>query len=298
VNPDLRRALAAGAGVVRGSRLGLPRHVLGYALRAGHVVSLHPGVYAAAATAADFVIRARAALAWLGESASLSHTTALAIWGLLPPDPMSPIHATIPIAVRRHGGRGLIVHRRRGAVAGVIRRGLVVTRLDSSIVDAWPILSPDSRRGPVISAVTGRRTTVPRLRAEVAGLPQLAGRKTFLRLLDLLAAGCHSPLEMWGLEHVFVGPGMPVFERQRRIDLGGHVVYLDVYAPIERVDFELDGSMAHARAADRERDMRRDAALAAVGILVVRFSYRRLTREAAAVRDEVRAILATRRRAA
>jgi very-short-patch-repair endonuclease len=66
-------------------------------------------------------------------------------------------------------------------------------------------------------------------------------------------------------------------------------------SPVERVDFELDGTIAHAAPSDRERDLRRDAELAALGILVVRFTYQRLTREPATVRREVLAILASRR---
>lgn len=89
---------------------------------------------------------------------------------------------------------------------------------------------------------------------------------------------------------VFTGPGMPPLRRQAV--MGGY--RLDVYAERERVAFELDGAAFHFGAVARERDMRRDANLAALGITVVRYSYDRLMAEPDKVRQEVLAILAAR----
>src|SRR5690606_24095615 len=114
-------------------------------------------------------------------------------------------------------------------------------------------------------------------------------------LLDLLAAGCLSPLEIWGHLRVFTGPGMPRFGRQVRVRAGRRSIYLDVYAEAERVDFELDGAAYHGDPRQREVDLRRDALLATLGILVVRFTHERLLYDADAVRREVLAILSARR---
>lgn len=95
---------------------------------------------------------------------------------------------------------------------------------------------------------------------------------------------------------MFTGPGMPRFERQTRLRAAGRTYYLDVFAPDERVDFELDGAQWHTRPAQREADLRRDALLAAQGILVVRFTHHRLVHEVDAVRRDILAILAARRR--
>ncbi|WP_307821395.1 endonuclease domain-containing protein [Micromonospora humidisoli] len=93
-------------------------------------------------------------------------------------------------------------------------------------------------------------------------------------------------------------PGLPAFRRQARIVVGRRTMYLDVYAERERVDIELDGATTHGDPRQGEIDLRRDALLATVGILVVRFARHRLIHEPDAVRHEVRAILATRRDAA
>jgi very-short-patch-repair endonuclease len=87
---------------------------------------------------------------------------------------------------------------------------------------------------------------------------------------------------------------MPPFRRQARVRAGERTMYLDLFAERERVDIELDGATTHGDPRQREIDLRRDALLASVGILVVRFAHRRLVHEPDEVRRETRAILATR----
>ncbi|HYN94688.1 MAG TPA: DUF559 domain-containing protein, partial [Pilimelia sp.] len=135
-----------------------------------------------------------------------------------------------------------------------------------------------------------------RLTAALAGAPRLPGRAELRALLDRLVAGCRSELESWGHDHVFTGPGMPAFRRQVPVRVAGRSAYLDVYAEAERVDFELDGAASHGSPGQREADLRRDALLATLGILVVRFTHHRLLHDTAAVRQEILAILAARSR--
>lgn len=87
---------------------------------------------------------------------------------------------------------------------------------------------------------------------------------------------------------------MPTFIRQARVRVGARTIYLDMFAAVERVNIELDGATSHGDPAEREIDLRRDALLATVGILVVRFSHRRLTAAPVQVRQETLAILANR----
>lgn len=176
----------------------------------------------------------------------------------------------------------------------VMRGGLPVTRLDRTLVDCWPLLPPVNRSSLLIRAVNDRLTTPQRLAAALAEVPRLPGRAAVRGLVDRLAAGCRSPLEIWGHDHVFTGPGMPTFTRQARIRVGARTIYLDMFAEAERVNIELDGATSHGDPAEREIDLRRDALLATVGILVVRFSHRRLTTDPATVRQETLAILANR----
>ncbi|WP_407566883.1 endonuclease domain-containing protein [Polymorphospora sp. A560] len=244
--------------------------------------------------ALDRTLRHRAALAYLAGNGGLSHTTALDVWGLRPQPPGEPIHASVPVGSGLRTQPGLVIHHRRASVV-LTWRGTCVTRVENSLVDAWPVLPVAERPGPVIKAVNGRRTTPQRVCTALSTAPRLGGRAELRVLLDRLADGCLSALEIWGHDHVFTGPGMPSFARQVRIVVGQRTTYLDVYAERERVDIELDGAASHGDARQRETDLRRDALLATVGILVVRFSHARLTGQPDEVRKEVLTILADRR---
>ncbi|MEV0270704.1 DUF559 domain-containing protein [Hamadaea sp. NPDC050747] len=151
------------------------------------------------------------------------------------------------------------------------------------------------RTGVVADAI-GDRLTIPlRLAAAVSRVPRLPGRSRLVRLIDLMVAGCRSYLEVFGVEHVFSGEGLPEFARQAPITAGGRTYLLDLFAERERVDVELDGAAWHGSPRQRERDLRRDAALATEGIMVVRYSYRRLVGEPDTVRLELSRILRLRR---
>jgi very-short-patch-repair endonuclease len=164
------------------------------------------------------------------------------------------------------------------------------------LVDAWPWLPTTHRRAPIISAVNGRLTTPQRIGDALIDAPTLPARAELRGLLAKLAAGCRSALEIWGDDRVFVGSGMPGFVRQFPIRLDGYTAYLDIFHEETRVNFELDGASVHGSPRQREIDLRRDAALAARGILVIRLSHARLTNEPEAVRREVLMILRSRTR--
>jgi very-short-patch-repair endonuclease len=61
------------------------------------------------------------------------------------------------------------------------------------------------------------------------------------------------------------------------------------------VAIELDGAAFHGDPAAWEWDIRRDVALAALGWVVLRFSYRRLTTEPDTCRREILTVRAARR---
>ena len=127
-------------------------------------------------------------------------------------------------------------------------------------------------------------------------MPNLHGRAQLLALLGLLRSGCRSELEIWGHRHVFADPRLPPSRAQVPVVVAGRTAYLDRFFDTERVDVELDGAAWHRGDAQRERDIARDAALAARGLLVVRLSHRRLTSDPEAVRRELLAVLEVRRR--
>ncbi|RAO07833.1 hypothetical protein GUI43_04288 [Micromonospora noduli] len=264
---------------------------------AAHLVGGRPG--APVLSRLDPAISRRAALAWADGYGALSHLSALAVWGLRPEVVGDLVHLSAPASASLRTRPGVIVHRRRGLAIEppqvIVRRGLTVTRLEQALVDSWPTMPSPDRRALVIRAVNDRLTTPERLSAALELAPKLIDRAALRHLLAQLADGCRSRLEIWGHEHVFTGPGMPAFRWQVSVRVGRRLVYLDVFAEREQVNIELDGATTHGSPGQREIDLRRDALLAAVGILVVRFAHRRLVHDVDEVRRETLAILATRR---
>jgi very-short-patch-repair endonuclease len=278
-----------------------PSHVIDHAIRRGELKRVLPRTYmrtSALISRPDGLLAA--ALRFVGGQGALSHTTALRLWGLPVPDP-DKVHVTVPDRLQPRTIGVIVVHRRRVFSVGypqtVVRSGLEVVRLERAVVESWGILErTDERRAPVIAAVGDRPSTVDRLFAEASSIPNLRGRSKLLGLLDLLRDGCQSELEVWGHLHVFGHPDLPNPRRQLQLKLGARTIYLDVAYEAEQVNVELDGAKYHFGPVNRERDMRRDAALAKLGWLTIRFSHDRLVTDTDQLRRELLAILAQRRR--
>ncbi len=313
VNPVLRELVERGGGLVTrvAAEQVVPAWTVQRACGDGDLVRVLPGVLVAAhlldgrrsdlpaITRLDPAMGHRAVCAWAQGCGALSHLSALDVWGLRRHVAGQPLHLSAPAEAGLRSRPGIVVHRRLGFVLEppqvVARRGLPVSHLDQTLVDSWPLLPLDERPAPVIWAVNDRMTTPGRLRTALQSVPKLTGRAALRTLLTRLAEGCRSPLEIWGHDQVFIGPGMPVFRRQARVRVGPRTMYLDLLAERERVNIELDGATTHGNLREREVDLRRDALLATIGIVVVRFAHRRLIHEPDEVRRETLAILAHRR---
>lgn len=298
----LQRALDSAGGAAHRDDISAtvtPR-VLDRAVGAGLVVRLFPRVYADAALAAEPRVLRRAAVAATRGRGALSHLSALDLWDLpVPEAALSRHHVSVPEDCHIRGDERLVVHRRRGFTNApphaVTRDGLDVVRLDRAVVESWPLLQDEHQRAPAILAVRQRLTLPSRLLQTARDIPNLPGSASLSVLLGLLADGCHSELEIWGCLHVFWHPSLPEPRRQVPVRLGSRTIYLDSLYEEELVNVELDGAAYHSSAAQRERDIRRDAALARRGIQVVRYSPLRMRTETDAVRAEFVEVLEVRR---
>lgn len=278
-----------------------PSHVLDKAVAAGALDRPFARSFVLADRRTDPSIRRRAALVSVPGS-YLSHTDALAVWTTLAPTPLD-VPGSVHLSVPRDGAHprrqaGLVIHRRDVAAlaAAVDFRGIGRTvSHPQALVDSWPLLAPDLRRALVIDAVRERRIRTAAIRAILDPRPHVAGAVEIRQLLTQLDAGCQSELEIWGLTHVFEHPSLPPSTPQFVVRLPGRSVVLDRAYERERVGVELDGAAYHFQPAQRERDMRRDEALAAAGWQVLRFSWRRLHGDPADVRRRILAVLDARR---
>jgi very-short-patch-repair endonuclease len=260
-------------------------------------VRLLPATYVDAARVDDIEGRERAALLYGGEHAMLSYTSALRRWNLPVQTSATAAHVTVPATVRRRPlGGVVVVHNTASTLAARRWGGVAVTRLERAVVDSWTVLDGPHRRAPAIAAVAERKTTPQRLLEEALCRGNVKGRAALVGLCDALLNGCRSELEIWGFRHVFSDARFRHGTWQLPVSLGSRLVYLDLAFEYERVCVELDGAAYHFGHAHRERDMRRDAALSALGWLVLRFSHRRLHEEPSQATAELDAVLRTRRR--
>jgi very-short-patch-repair endonuclease len=271
------------------------RNQLDDEVRRGHLVAPFPRSYCRPWDVDHPPVRERAALASVGQPAALSHLTALRRWGLTAAAD-DDIHITAPIG-RHPIGRApsLIVHRTRVRTRVRTVGGLLTVSAATAVVRSWPMLAGPDQRAPAIEAVRRRIVTSDELRAAAERASGLRGRSRLLRLVDQLAVGCESELELWGYLGVFDYPGLRHGVRQRVISVGARTYRLDLAFNDERVAVELDGDRFHSSREDRERDRRRDAALASVGWLTLRYSHERLHRDVHGCRADTLATLQSRR---
>jgi hypothetical protein len=145
----------------------------------------------------------------------------------------------------------------------------------------------DDAVGLVADVCSSRRTTASRLRAALLRLPtNLRFRRQLRELLDDVAAGAYSYLEVHYLRRVERPHGLPVGSRQRRVVPGGRPWYRDVEYVGYAVVAELDGRLGHETYVDRGHDMDRDNVTVVGGSVAARFGYPHVLRrscESAAV---------------
>jgi hypothetical protein len=265
---------------------------IGRWIKSGRLIRLHPGWVTVPEFADDWTVRAHAATGYTG--GPLSHMSALAVHRIVDTE-LTRLEVTVPSDRRVRSSRWLRVHRSRNAVEVTRAGGLPATSVARSLIDAWGNAHCTSAirgydgvaRGAVLRATRERRVTVRELDEHLDVRPELPGRAAFTELLFLIAGGCESELEIYGVRHVLDVPGIPPCVQQHRLRLPFGPVRLDAAWPDVKLAVELDGAAFHGSQEARERDLRRDAALAALGWVVLRFSYRRLMREPEACRAEI-----------
>ena len=193
----------------------------------------------------------------------LSHRSAAALWGLLPPSA-----GTVDVSVRGDGGRekrsGIRLHRSKTLTPELIawRVGIPVTKPARTISDLRK----------AVSAKESRRAI---RQAEMLGL-QVGP--------DVVADGTRSELEFLFLR-LCRRYRLPAPEVNVRV--GSAIV--DFLWPDYRLIVETDGYRYHRGSVAFEADHSRDLALRAMGYSVMRLSYRQVTAESQQVASALRA---------
>lgn len=266
----------------------VPRTVLDGQIGRGQLRRVFPHVYAPRGRRPSDSALLRAALLHVGRDSALSHLTALHVWGHAAL--RRPLHLTIAQTSRRAGTQGLVVHRRNGFLVAdhcVVRRGLLVTHLPRSLVDSWPLLPVPERRPLLLDLVREREITPSDLRSSLAERPNLGGHRALAQAVDLAEDGCQSELEAMGVLGVFRHRSLPPSVGQLPVALGGRTIRLDRAWPEVKLAVELDGARFHTDPEARRKDLSRDAALAAQGWIVLRFTYADVLKSPDSVRARV-----------
>jgi very-short-patch-repair endonuclease len=260
----LHRVVAFGVSAVAGRR-----SRLGGGRRNGR----HRRVYAVGHTALRRDGRFLAAVLACGPGAVLSHRSAAWHWGLLGTD--QP-HVDVTAPRSREGAQGIRLHRARflDARDTTDHQGIPTTTVARTLLDLAATVGADRLErafaqalflrvydhaaiADVIARSNGHRGKAA-LRAATAREPKHTRSDWEVRMLTLVRdAGLPEPL----VNHVLIAPDH------------GHCE-VDFHWPQQGLIVETDSWSAHGSRAAYERDRARDAALRAMGMRVVRFTWR------------------------
>ncbi|HEY1642517.1 MAG TPA: hypothetical protein VGG35_17625 [Streptosporangiaceae bacterium] len=255
---------------------------------------LYPGIYATFSGQLPRSASLWAAVLRAGPEAMLSYSTAAEVSGLQ--DEQSQlIHVTVPVG--RHVSRvpGLVVHRSR--LASLERHPVLTppqTRIEATVLDlAGSAIRLDDAYGWLTRALGRRLTSPARLRAALDQRARLRWRLDLAEALSADFEGLHSVLEVRYLRDVERPHALPRGIRQARARDAGHTEYRDVLYAEYDVAVELDGRSAHPDDT-RWRDIHRDNAAAAAGILTLRYGWLDIRQRPCQVAAEVARALSSR----
>ena len=141
----------------------------------------------------------------------------------------------------------------------------------------------------IVSAVQQGLTTPERLRACLARLGHVPGRRALAVAIEDVGGGSRSWLEA-RFRRLLRDAGLPLPVQNHPLVVGGRRVWLDACYVDERIAIEVDGRAYHLMSEDWEDDLDRQNAIVLDGWLVLRFTARD-------IRERPDAVIAALRRA-
>jgi very-short-patch-repair endonuclease len=284
----VRVATVAGrqSGVITRAQLvecGLGNATISRWVEVGHLHRIHQGVYSVGHRALSVHGQLVAALFYAGHGAVLSHTTAAWWWRLIAARPRQ-----IDVSIPGHKRSVAEIRIHRGVGAECVRhRGLPVTTVARTLLDFASVASKQALRRAVSEADYLRLLDIEAIDAVLGpGRPGSMALRVALERHRPQYARALSVLEQRFLELCELS-GLPLPEVN--VMVGGLMV--DMLWREPRVIVELDGHAAHAGSAAMERDHSRDLALRAGGFVVLRYTWRQITRHSTDVLADLRSAL-------
>jgi very-short-patch-repair endonuclease len=255
------------------AEMGLDQEVVNSRLRSGRWQRLELGVYAAFTGRLRRDAELWAAVLRAGPRAVLSHHTAAELDGFAP-RPSRLIHVTVPLAQHMVKVPGIAVHRSgRLDMARHPARTPPRTRVEETALDMVQLVTTlDDAFGWISRPCNGRLTTPPLIRAAMQCRARVRWRAQLEFALSDIADGVMSTLEHRYVRDAERAHGLPAARRQVLIVRDSRPQYLDNLYERLGIGVELDGQAYHP-AQQRWQDISRDNALAADGIVVLRYGW-------------------------
>ena len=263
-------------------------------LRSGRWRPLQRGVYATFSGQPSRDAELWAAVLRAGPQGVLSHQTAAELDGLTSRR-SAVIHVQVPGDARVDPIPGIRIQRsERLAEARHPSRTPPRTRIEETVLDLTQAAkSIDGAFGWLCQACGSRLTTPEFLLAALAKRPKVRWRGILLSALDDISDGAHSVLEVRYVRDVERPHGLPRARRQARVTRSSGRIYLDNLVKRYRTCIELDGKAAHP-VAERWRDIARDNASAADGMITLRYGWSDVAERPCQTAAQIAAVLGKR----
>lgn len=277
--------------------VGLSARAVQNRAQAGRLHRLFPGVYAVGhpRISADGW-RIGAVLA-CGEGAVLGRFSAAKAWGMLNDDG----RRFDVVAPGRSGGRiadqKLIDLRRTRRLSEddvTVLRGIPITTVGRTLVDLAGNAGPRLVQKAVHEVEVAGLLDVA---AVLATIDRNPGRRGTRMLRTALGVSAKDPVNgefATRFLSLCLNYRLPTPKLGVHVDGGDRLYEVDALFEAERVIVELDGRQVHRTARNFQTDRRRDSVLAARDYQTLRYTWRRLCDEPAAIASELRRILALR----
>lgn len=264
------------------------------AIERGSIVRLLPNLYVAAEHQYSFLAMADAALAWAGDGAALAGRSALFARGLLDAPP-ADVTLTVPHGRHLSPPAWLALRQVSYRVPYELVHGMAAATAAYAIAQGYGELTRADQTDVIFGGVARGLVTARQLRQALHAVPRIRDRRRLTSRIEAVERGAESWLEELSLRQVFTGVDFATFLRQHRISGRLGPYRLDMYDPFTRTAIEIDGATWHRGDKQRQRDIARDADLATLDIVTVRFSTRDLVDNPDWCREVVRSVLAARR---
>jgi very-short-patch-repair endonuclease len=252
---------------------GLGRKAIAYRRRQHRLSVVFQGVYTTTSGPLPPLAREQAALLACGDGSFLSHSTSAAMWKLVAGLPREP-HVTM---IGRHVGdrTGLHVHRAASADPQELdtQHGLAVSSPARALLEIAATASSDLLEAAFDEAIAKHVLELADIAPVLERHPGSRGSARLRALVEEARSGGFT--RSWGerrLRTLLRRAGIAQPETNFRIG----PYRADFAWRRERVIVEFDGYDTHGTRAMFESDRARDAALAALGWLVIRFTWRQL----------------------